>query len=59
MNAIDEDGDENIFHIDEDICQSISMQDQAEGIEVVKKDEGDDNDVEDVDSDNEMKVNEV
>ena len=29
------------------------MQDQAEGIEVVKKDEGDDNDVEDVDSDNE------
>lgn len=48
LNGVDEDGEDNIFHIDEDICKSISIQKQGDGIEVVNKtvDDEDDNEVE-------------
>ena len=46
LNGVDEDGEDNIFHIDEDICKSISIQKQEDGIEVVNKTVDDDNEVE-------------
>lgn len=47
LNTIDEDGEEDVFQIDDDICQSISMKEQAEGIEIVKKDINNEDDGED------------
>ena len=53
LNGVDEDGEDIIFHIDEDICKSISIQKQEDGIEVVNKTVDDDDDDDD---DNEVEV---